>query len=320
MENKPPFDRITLPPILIGVLSVFGIILVLLIGQFNANRPAVPAEDTATPFKYQLIGTEPGISTAETLEPGSSDGSSDSSSPGLVVTAQQGSNNSSSGSSTNNPSSEGTLSSSAQTASSATDPIIIINAGTRSATPPFGIIVRTLTSTRTPLATVTLTPSRTRLATQTNVSTDPTGTPTRTPTATNTLPTLVPLGPGTYDDSHPLLVHDGWISVTEIGAYQSTLHVSNVVGSRITFAFTGQQFRITFQGGESLGHVLINTGGLVFDLDQANGTDEYVSALLAQGTYTVTIEHISGGSVNIDSIIVPDFSTPTPTPTSTPTP
>ena len=64
----------------------------------------------------------------------------------------------------------------------------------------------------------------------------------------------------------------------------------------------------------------INIGGLSFDLDQSNGTSEWISPLLAQGTYTVTILHTSGGSVNIDSIIIPSNSTTTPTVTLTPIP
>jgi len=109
-----------------------------------------------------------------------------------------------------------------------------------------------------------------------------------------------------------------WVCQSVAAASQGTLHVSNTVGSTLNFSFTGQQFRIIFQGGGSLGYIRINVGGLVFDLNQANGTDEWVSTLLAQGTYSVIITHASGGSVNIDSIIVPDFSTPTP-PTSTST-
>lgn len=298
------------------MFSLFGILLVFMIGRFNANRPAMPAESTPTPFKYQLIGTEPGISTAEiTLEPGSGD--SGFPNLGLVVTAQQG-GSSGSGSSAGTDTNATPLNTSSSSdgggavATSGTSPIIILNPGTRTATQSFGIIQRTFTPSRTPGPTITLTPSRTKSITSTSGSSI-----TNTSVVTATGATQVPLAPGTYDDSHPLIAYNGWSIITDGTAYQSTLHVSNTAGSTITFRFTGQQIRLKFQGSGSFGVIRINIGGLNFDLDEANGTDEWVSAMLAQGTYTVVITHTSGGSVNIDSIIIPDFS-PTATVTGTP--
>ncbi|HLO15026.1 MAG TPA: hypothetical protein VK206_09360, partial [Anaerolineales bacterium] len=55
-------------------------------------------------------------------------------------------------------------------------------------------------------------------------------------------------------------------------------------------------------------------------LSQAQGQTqivEWVSDELPEGTHSIVISHYSGGSVNIDSLIVP---APTPTPTRTPTP
>lgn len=326
MENKPPVDRTTLFPILLGVFSLFGILLVFMIGRYHANRPAVPAPATATPFKYQLIGTEPGISTAETIDPNFTENPAGSPQPGLVVTALQGqissSNLTSGPSSGTNVARTKTPSSVNQTAvGSGTDPIIVLNPGTKSATPPLVVIERTHTPTRTPGPTITKTPSRTQNSTPTTGQVV-TSTPSRTRTSIPTGATQVPLVPGTYDDSHPLIAYDGWSPVTDPSAYQSTIHVSNTAGSTATFSFVGQQIRITFMGGGSLGTIRINIGGLNFDLDQSNGTEEWVSALLTQGTYTVTITHSSGGSVNIDSIIIPDFTTTAtpPTPTSTTAP
>jgi hypothetical protein len=193
-----------------------------------------------------------------------------------------------------------------------------LNPGSKTATQGFGVIFRTYTPSRTPGPTITYTPSRTKNVTSTSGSVV-TNTPSRTPTVPVAGATQVPLAPGTYDDSHPLIAYDGWNSVTEPSAYQSTLHVSSTTDSTVTFRFTGQQLRLKFQGSASFGVIRINIGGLNFDLDESNGTDEWVSAMLAQGTYTVTITHISGGSVNIDSILIPDFNTPTPSVTPTPT-
>jgi hypothetical protein len=331
-ENKPTLDRSTLLPILLGVFSLFGILLVFAIGRLNSGGNALPPEDTVTPFKYQLIGTEPGVSTAElTGEPGSSavplDGSEVPSpgSSGLVVTAQQGSS-SGSGSSTND-NSAGTQDPSAdefeETATlTPTDPIIILRTNTKSNATSLPIINRTQTPTNTRGPTWTVTPSRTKNVGPTTgeiATITPSRTPSRTPTSIPTGATAVALAAGTYDDSHPLISYNGWTIITEASAYQSTLHVSNTAGSTVIFRFTGQQIRLTFQSSASFGTIRINIGGLNFDLDEANGTNEWVSALLAQGTYTVTITHLTGGSVNIDSVIIPDFNTPTPTVTATPT-
>ena len=352
-ENKPTFDRTTLLPIILAAFSLFGILLVFMIGRFNANRPPAPAESTPTPFKYQLIGTEPGISTAEitatgepgfdiTSEPGSGNiddpGESSGNTPqtpnlGLVVTAQQGgvsgggSSNNNNNSGGNSPTKTKSSSSSVQTAAatSGNDPIIILKTNTKAPTSS-GFIVRTPTNSRTPAPTKSVTPSRTKFPTAT-IGSPVAATPTRTPTtavATSAGATQVPLVPSSveYDDGHPLIAYNGWTSVSEITAYQGTLHVSNTVGSTVTFRFTGQQVRLKFQSGSSFGVIRINIGGLNFDLDESNGTDEWVSVLLAQGTYTVTITHASGGSVNLDSIFIPDLNTPTPssTPTATATP
>ncbi|HSL47342.1 MAG TPA: hypothetical protein VK897_28135 [Anaerolineales bacterium] len=64
MENKPSIDREILIPILIGGLSIVGIVVVLLIGR-AMNAPAeVAATPSATPFQYVYLGTEPAISTS----------------------------------------------------------------------------------------------------------------------------------------------------------------------------------------------------------------------------------------------------------------
>jgi hypothetical protein len=56
--------------------------------------------------------------------------------------------------------------------------------------------------------------------------------------------------------------------------------------------------------------------------DLTNG-NEWISDLLTNNTHTVVITHLSGGSVNLDSIIIPAVdatATPTATPTRTPNP
>jgi hypothetical protein len=101
------------------------------------------------------------------------------------------------------------------------------------------------------------------------------------------------------------------------GAYQGTLHVSQVSGSSATFRFIGRELRLLYQGNPSQGEITITIDSQNFTLDQSSD-NEWVSSLFANGTHTVLITHASGGSINIDSVIIPDVA-PTGTPTATPT-
>ena len=253
------FDRTILLPIVFGLLSLCGILMVFLVGRISSSMPTQPVVESATPFKYQFIGTEPGISTVVTEETGFPDGSVDGNgeSPTFPMTDQ----------------------------------------------PEPGIFERTPIPSRTPVVFATVT----SISFFTN------------PSSANGS-TQLPLTIGTYDDSHPLVTYNGWSSVTDNNAYQNTLHVSNIATSTVTFRFTGQQFTLKYQYAASFGTIRISIGGLNFDLDQSNENSEWTSAKLAQGTYTVTITHMSGGSVNIDSITITDTNTATPTATPTVTP
>ncbi len=140
-----------------------------------------------------------------------------------------------------------------------------------------------------------------------------TGTPSRTPTGTST-PTLA----NTYDDTDSRLIYSGnWISQTVSGAYQDSLHISNNLGDAVSFTFTGTEIHFFYQAGSSLGivTVFIDEDTLGIQVNEAQG-GEWVHTL-DTGTHTMLIKHTSGGSVNIDRLLIP---APTPTPTRTPTP
>jgi len=63
MDKQPSFDRALIIPILIGGLSVVGIIVVLLVAR-SLNAPAeIAVTPSATPFQYIYLGTEPAITT-----------------------------------------------------------------------------------------------------------------------------------------------------------------------------------------------------------------------------------------------------------------
>lgn len=140
------------------------------------------------------------------------------------------------------------------------------------------------------------------------------------PNSTNTSPPTVtsasgpPLNPGTYDDVFPNLVYNGWNATGSTG---NTLHVSVVPGSTVSFRFIGRELRLLYQGGSTLGQMRITIDNVSETLDQSSG-NEWVSDQFANGTHSVLLTHLSGGSINLDQVIIPEPAN-TPTPTRTPT-
>src|SRR5574341_939250 len=269
MDNRPPIDRDLLLPILVGGFSVFGIIIILLVGRLNASRGTIPAEQTETPFKYVFLGTEPGLDTA---------------SPEV------------------------------------TEADLLTETGT-----PFDIVIDT--PTPRPLVTVSVTPTR-ATPNATNATGGPPGSdgtsgpPIGLPTSTSA--SGPPLGAATYDDIDSQLIYDGpgWASQTGVaGAYHNTLHVSTVPDSSVSFRFIGKELRIFYLAGSSLGKVTISIDGQPYTLDEADvqSGNEWISPPLSNATHTATITHASGGSVNLDYVIIIPNVGSTGTPTATPT-
>ncbi len=253
MDNQPPFDRGILLPIGVGIISLIGICVILVVGRITAARANVQELPTATAFKYALVGTEPAITTV-------------------------------------------TLESSQLAPPAATEPPAIF-----------------MTSTRTPIST----PTRLQLVTVSPGSS--TNTPTRTPTSAS----AAPLNEGTFDDVYDHLFYTGdWDAQGSVpGAYKNTLHISGTLGDVVSFQFIGQELRVFFQAGPSLGVIRLNLDGTNYDMNETNSstqTYEWVLPSVTNGTHTVTITHLSGGSVNLDEIIIPEVPvTPTKTATST---
>jgi hypothetical protein len=249
LDKKPSFDLSFVIPIVFGLFSLFGICLVILLSGITASRTAENALDTATPYRFLFLGTEPGFSTSE-------------------------------------PDSD-----------------------------------EAVTKTKTPIEFSSPIVPIDRVRTKPAVTPSPAAQITRTPsTSTPTSASASPLNPGTYDEGDSRIVYTGdWTAQSGVtGAYQTTLHVSNTLGNTINFRFIGQQVRLFYQSGRSLGSIRIVIDGLEIDLDQSaeeSAASEWVSALLINGTHTVEITHQSGGSINLDYVIVPDvLITPSPTP------
>jgi hypothetical protein len=135
------------------------------------------------------------------------------------------------------------------------------------------------------------------------------------PPPTSTSQSAPPLNPGTYDDVDANLVYNGW-NATNFGG---TLHVSTVPGSTLSFRFIGTHMRLIYQGGSTLGQLRITIDNSVSETLDQSGGNEWVSDRLTNGTHSVLITHVSGGSVNVDQVVIPNPArTPTPTPTRTP--
>ena len=171
----------------------------------------------------------------------------------------------------------------------------------------------------------------TALVTQNTTSQPINGTsPVNTTLPTSTSASGAPLGSGTYDDVDSRLVYDGggWAAQQVASAYKGTLHVSQVPGSSVTFRFIGTEVRFGYQIAASLGTVTVRIDNTNYDpVDQSDTTtaiNEWISpGPLSPSSHTITITHASGGSVNIDYVIIPDVGptgTPTATPTRTPNP
>jgi hypothetical protein len=217
---------------------------VFILGQLSDTRKAIPVSDTATPFRFTYLGTEPGLSTL------------------------------------------------------------------------------TPEATYTPVPTaIELALTSTELAFATNTVLSPIGQFSQTPTASSTIES----GASKFDDTYTQILYTGdWDSQTNVSdTYQNTLHISFTVGNSASFTFVGEKVILSFQSGPSLGRISITLDGFPFEVDQSGSNTQLVdwqSGVLVRGTHTIIIAHLSGGSVNIDSITIPNVSTPTPTETATTTP
>lgn len=254
-ENKRSLDPGILVPAALAALSILGIAVIFFVTRADSMRPAVEPADTATPFRFVYLGTEPGLSTL-TPEP--------TPTFGIIEPPVTGA-----------PDSE---------------------------EPPF------ITTPDPDLPFATFPPTNPAFPTQPAVRTP-------TPTASETLAAVL----SKFDDTYYEILYDGeWTSQTNVtGAYQNTLHISFTIENYAYFTFVGQQVIVAFQAGPSLGTILIDLDGIEFEVSQASAQTQLVewrSPVLVMGTHELIVEHLSGGSVNLDSITIPDLRTPTPGP------
>jgi hypothetical protein len=270
MDNQQTIDRNIVIPVLIGGVSIVGIIAVLLIGRALQSPAQIVVTPSATPFQFVFLGTEPAIVTPLLEE------------SELPITEE--------------PIEEEPIEG---------EPV--------EGTPP---VLRTSTRPAVPTSAIATTPS---LLISPTAGAQRTSTPMRL--ATSTLSS--PVAANTYDDTDSRLTYSGnWVAQANVnGAYQNTLHVSDAAGNSVSFNFVGQEIQLYYQAGVGLGTVNITFDNetLAIPLSQAQTSGVWTYLLNTAGDHTVTIRHASGGSVNIDRLVIPAL-TPTPTRTPTPTP
>ena len=290
MDKQPNIDRTILLPILIGTFSIFGILIILLIGRMSASRAAVSEEPTETPFKYIFLGTEPLPSVEGTLatelglfeETGTPFGGFPNTPQPpltLAVTPTRGTPNATSGLPTSNQtggppgSNDGSGPPVNNTSPAGTNP--------GSAPPPLG--PGTYDDTHSYLA------SGPDWHAQANV-------------------------PGAYLNT---------LHVSQGTSGSGSSVTFSFIGNELRLKYLGDasygEVRISIDTPSSTG-VPLDQSDLSSDCQTVSSvtTCEWVSNLLANGTHSVAITHTGGGSVNIDAVIIPAVATPTPTPTRTP--
>jgi hypothetical protein len=128
------------------------------------------------------------------------------------------------------------------------------------------------------------------------------------PSATPTPEQVEPLVAGKYDDTNPTITYDRyWVFKMNSGtkyAYKGTLHISNSMGSEISFRFTGQRFYLGYQRGKNFGIVTVIIDEQPYSFHEQAFGNIWRSPALPPGTHSVRLIHESGETINLDYIEV----------------
>lgn len=166
--------------------------------------------------------------------------------------------------------------------------------------------VPTLAATNTPTSVPIFTATSTKAPTSTPTSTA-TKLPTSTPTSTTTTTTI-------YNDQSSAFAYSAnWTNVIDSQAYKGEYQLTKVIGSSVTFSFTGQSFTVIYKAGPVLGKMDVYVDGkLIGTLNEyasspANQKKWKYSGTLATGAHKVKL--VLTGPTNargsIDAISVP---------------
>ncbi len=122
------------------------------------------------------------------------------------------------------------------------------------------------------------------------------------------------LSTGTYDDANTAISYIGsWQPLVATGAYQDTWSYSTTMGDSVKFAFNGQQIKLTYVTGPTLGTLDVYVDGVKVGSLNENSANwawhgTWTSDPLPAGDHILRLVYASGGSmVSLDAfgVIIP---------------
>jgi murein DD-endopeptidase MepM/ murein hydrolase activator NlpD len=133
-------------------------------------------------------------------------------------------------------------------------------------------------------------------------------------------PVPLPISLGTFDDADSHLSYSGsWMTDQSSGSYLQTRHYSNTAGNTVSFNFEGQKLSLLYSVGPSRGLMEVKIDGVLTatinqSASQAAFQKRWDSLALEAGTHSVTLKHLSGGTIDLDALVIANVN-PTPAPT-----
>jgi hypothetical protein len=158
-------------------------------------------------------------------------------------------------------------------------------------------------------ANITVKPAATATATK-SPTLVPTSTPTKQPSATATTAATSKL----YNDKDSAFVYSsGWTQVSDSRAINGEFMVTDVVGSSVTFTFSGTKFSIIYKTGPVFGKMDVYVDGkIVGTINQYTGSALFQQKWSYRGTLAVGTHKVkmvfsspSGGKVSVDAVSTP---------------
>ena len=167
------------------------------------------------------------------------------------------------------------------------------------------VVVDPVNNTATISTTHAASPTATKTPTLAGTNT-PTSLPTNTPAPTS--------GATVYNDNDSAFVYSsGWGTITDSKAYKGEFKRTKIVGSSVTFSFTGQKFTVVYKSGPLYGRMDVYVDGkLAGTIDQKSSTEQYqqkwsYGGTLAAGTHKLKLVYVSPSSarVSVDAVSIP---------------
>ena len=120
---------------------------------------------------------------------------------------------------------------------------------------------------------------------------------------------ILPLGPGTYNDTDLAWTYNGdWTVYSGPGPFNDSMHFTSTQGNSAEITFTGSQFTLTFSKYANFGSLDVYVDDVYLDTIVATSStlewqSTWTSPDLGADTYTVRFEHAGGGTyIDIEAI------------------